>query len=203
MCEQKRRNNDKDKIGNRIAFQCWLTFYKKNTNARGTKTYMDFAKNPYYTAFVKFGNYCTSINAINIPRYMDWLLANQIRIDTWCSDQVYTKYLIYYLKEEDPLDAIARSIETTITLAENENINASDCFRYCNKNRICYLITAGKISPWILYQSASGIAFIESLDEPQQLLIFDYINPEQWALKFLRNKEMVKQVKQLLKEAGY
>lgn len=203
VCEQKRRHLNKDLVGNRLGFQCWLTFYKRNTNARKPKTYLDFCKSPYYTAFVKFGNYCSEINAINIPRFLDYLLENQIRIDNWCSDQAYTKYLISYLKQEDPYDAIARSIENTIVLAEENNIQAHDCFRYCNKNRICYLITVGKISPWMLYQSVSGIEFLETLDEPQQLLIFDYINPEQWALKFHKNKEIVQDIKKLLSQAGY
>jgi len=203
MCETKRRVSDKNKQANRIGYQCWLEFYKRNTNSRKPKSYLDFAKSSYYLAFVKFGSYCSEINAININRYMDWLLDNQVRVDAWCSDQVYTKYLMQYLKEEDSLDAIARSIETTIKLVENENILAGDCLRYGNKNRICHVITTGRISPWMLYQSESGIEFLESLDEGQQRLIFDYINPELWALKFLRNKEQVKQVKELLKEAGY
>ena len=203
MCESKRRVSEKDNAGNRIAFQCWLTFYQKNTNARKPKTYLDFVKSAYYIAFVKFGNYCVDINAINIARYLDWLLDNKISVDSWTSDQVYNKYLIYYLKEEDPLDAIARSIETTINLAEIDNIKASDYLRFGSKNRICYKITLGKISPWMLFQSRSGIEFIESLDGGLQQMIFDYINPEQWAIKFLRNKDSVKQVKDLLKEAGY
>ncbi len=203
MCETKRRFSEKDNAGNRIAFQCWSIFYQKNTNARKPKTYLDFVKSAYYIAFVKFGNYCVDINAINISRYLDWLLDNKISVDSWTSDQIYNKYLIYYLKEEDPLDAIARSIETTIKLAEPDNIKAGDYLRYGSKNKICHKITNGKISAWMLYQSQSGIEFIESLDSGLQQLIFDYINPEQWALKFLRNKEQVKQVKDLLKEAGY
>jgi hypothetical protein len=203
MCETKRRVHDKDKQPNRIGYQCWLEFYKRNTNSRKPKPYLEFAKSSYYTAFVKFGSYCSEINVININRYMVWLLDNQIRIDTWTSDQVYTKYLIQYLREEDPLDAIARSIETTMKLTEPENIQASDCLRYINSNRICHMISAGKISPWMLYQSVSGIEFLEGLNEPQQLLIFDYINPEQWAVKFKRNPDNVQQVKELLKEGGY
>ena len=64
VCEQKRRWLDKDNHGNRIGFQCWLEFYKKNTSKRKNLKQEDFIKNPYYIAFVKFGNYCVSINAI-------------------------------------------------------------------------------------------------------------------------------------------
>jgi hypothetical protein len=65
------------------------------------------------------------------------------------------------------------------------------------------MITNGKISPWMLYQSESGVDFLSNLDEGQQRLIIDYINPEQWAIKFRRNTEMVTQVKELLNAAGY
>jgi len=34
-------------------------------------------------------------------------------------------------------------------------------------------------------------------------MILDYINPEQWAIKFKRNVGIATQVKDLLKQAGY
>jgi hypothetical protein len=130
-------------------------------------------------------------------------LKNQIKIDTWCADSTYTKYLIEYLKTEDPLDAIARSVETTLTLAEASNILSKDVLRYGNTNRICYSITTGKLSPWILYHSNSGKKFLDGLNDPQVALIIDYINPEQWKIKFNREPENVKQVKEILDLAGY
>jgi hypothetical protein len=107
------------------------------------------------------------------------------------------------LKVEDPLDAIARSIEFTIELAKAAGIQSNDALRYANRNKLAYAITSGKISPWMLYQSESGVKFLEELDESQQKMIIEYINPEQWAIKFKRNTEMVAQVKELLNAAGY
>lgn len=203
LCESKRRWQDRDMPGNRIGFQSWLEFYKRNTASKKQKTYQDFAKSAYYIAFVKFGRYCVDIKCININRYADWLLKNNIKIDNWCSDSNYDKFLIEYLKQEDPLDAIARSIETTIEYAKNEKIQSKDYLRYGSKNRICSLIVNGKISPWMLYQSESGIEFLEKLDITQQKMILDYINPEQWALKFHRNTDNVAQVRELLSQGGY
>jgi hypothetical protein len=203
ICENKRRWQDKDQQGNRIGFQCWLQFYVKNTATKKQRTYLDFIKSSYYLVFVKFGHYCVSINALNIMRYADWLMKNKIKIDSWCSDTNYNKFLIEYLKDEDPLDAIARSIETTIELAKVENVQSMDCLRYCNRNKICYAITNGKISPWMLYQSVSGVNFLEGLDVTQQKMILDYINPEQWAVKFKRDGSKVSEVKELLNAAGY
>lgn len=203
ICEPKRRWLQKDMQGNRIGFQAWLQFYQKNSSSKKKKTYEDFIKSPYYTAFVKFGNHCVDINALNISRYSDWLVKNQIRIDTWTQDSNYTKYLIEYLRLEDPLDAVARSIETTIDLAEKEKIQSKDYLRYGSSNRICYAITIGKISPWMLYQSESGIKFMDSLDSTQVKMIIDYIDPEKWALKFHRETEKTSEVKELLNAAGY
>jgi hypothetical protein len=203
LCENKQRYLNKDLQGNRIGFQAWLQFYKKNTSSKKNKTYDEFIRSAYYTAFVKFGTHCADINAINISRYVDWLLKNQIRIDTWTTDSVYTKYLIEYLRVEDPLDAIARSVQTTIDLAEIEGILPRDYLRYGNTNKICHNITNGKLSPWMLYQSDSGVKFLDNLNESQVKLIIDYINPELWKIKFNREPENVKQVKELLNAGGY
>lgn len=203
ICEYKHRYLEKDRAGNRIGFQAWLQFYRKNSTSTKHRTYEEFIKSAYYTAFIKFGNYCVEINAVNISRFADWLLKNQIKIDTWCTDTTYTKYLIEYLKVEDPLDAIARSVETTMTLAETAGILSKDVLRYGNTNRICHSITTGKISPWMLYHSTSGTQFLGNLNEPQVDMIIDYINPEQWKIKFNREPENVKQVKELLTVAGY
>lgn len=202
ICETKRRYNDRDRVGNRLGFVSWSQFYSRHSR-RQKKDYMDFARSAYYTAFVKFGNYCHEAQVINVSRYVDWLLAEKISIDHWNRDSNYTKFIIDYLKTEDPLDAIARSIESTVALAVLDSIQTRDTFRYGNRNRICFAITQGRISPWMLYHSESGIQFIESLDVTQQKMILEYINPEQWAIKFRRSTDIITEVKQLLTAAGY
>ena len=143
------------------------------------------------------------MNALNVSRFVDLLLKNQIKLDTWTSDQTYTKYLTEYLREEDAFDAIARSVITTNELAEQEKILCKDALRYCNRNKLCYAITTGKLSPWILYQSESGKKFLDELNETQVKMIIDYINPELWAIKFKRDVNIVPQIKDILDSAGY
>jgi hypothetical protein len=203
ICEPKRRWQDKDLVGNRIGFQTWLEFYTKNSTSKKKRTYIDFTKSAYYLVFVRFANYCVSIKAVNIIRYTNWLINNKVKIDSWSSDTVYNRFLIEYLKDEDPFDAIARSIENTIELAKEAGIETKDCLRYINRNRLVNYIINGKISPWMLYHSESGIELIEDLDESQQRIIMDYINPERWAVKFKRDSDIVRQVKELLKSGGY
>lgn len=203
ICEYKHRWLEKDRRGNQIGFQSWVQFYHKNTGSRKHNTYHEFIKSAYYIAFAKFGTFCVDINALNVSRFVDWLLKNQIKIDSWCSDSTYTRYLIEYLRHEDHMDAIARSIETTIEKAAEEGIQSCDYLRYGNVNKICYQITLGKISPWLLYQSDSGMKFLDNLTPDRVSIIIDYINPELWALKFKKNPDDTRQVKEILDAGGY
>lgn len=202
VCETKRRYQNRDTQSVRIGFAAFAEFYSRNGN-RKKKDFMDFIKSAYYTGFVKFGNYCVDVNVLNTNRYIDWLLDNQIKLDSWNKDSIYTKFIIEYYKTEDPYDAIARSIETTMELSNQEQIEHKDVFRYGNVHKICFQITKGKISPWLLYQSISGLEFIEKLDVTQQKMILDYINPEQWALNFRKYRDIVPDIKKLLQQGGY
>ena len=203
ICVTKRRWLDRDKRGNQIGFQSFVLFYEKHTTSKKTKTYEEFIRSPYYTAFVKFGDYCIDANVINVKRYVEWLLHDTIKLDNWATDTNYTKFLIEYLRKEDPYDAISRSVGACVELAAPDNLQICDVLRFGNTNRICYAVTTGKISPWMLYQSDSGTRFLETLKQDHVKIIIDYINPEQWALKFKREPELANAIRQTLKQAGY
>jgi hypothetical protein len=204
ICERKSRWLNKDQVPNRIGYQTWLQFYNKHSASKTkNKTLDEFIRSPYYIAFVKYGNYCVDVKVLQIPRYTDWLLDNQIKIDNWTSDSNYTKFLCEYLRVEDPFDAIYRSVEYCSTLAELDEIQPNDVLRYSHPNKICHAITLGKISPWMLYCSQSGIRFLETLNQDHVKIISEYINPEQWALKFHRDKELKERIVETLKDAGY
>ena len=204
ICEQKQRWLNKDTKGNRLGFQSWLQFYTKNSMSRTkNKTYEEFIKSAYYTAFVKFGNYCSEVNVVNVSRFVDWLLKENTKLDNWHSDSVYTTFLKDYLRKEDPFDAIHRGVEHCVTLAKDANIQPHDLLRFGNANKICYAITTGKISPWMLYQSNSGTQFLDTLNPDHVKMIIDYIDPEQWAIKFKRDTDVAKQIREILNAGGY
>ena len=118
LCEKKQRWLNKDHPGNRIGFQCWVQFYSKHSTSKTkNKTHEEFIYSPYYIAFVKFGSYCVDAKVINIPRYVDWLLKEQIKLDDWTSDRVYNRFLCEYLRIEDPFDAIYRGVENCTELS--------------------------------------------------------------------------------------
>ena len=198
ICENKHRWLDRDRRSNQVGFQSFVQFYQKHSASRKLKTYEEFIKSPYYVGFTKFGSYCVEVNAINVPRLVDYYLKENIKLTEWTSDTNYAKFLVEYLKTEDPIDAVGRSMQYCDELAVSENIQPNDYLRYGNRNKICSAIYGGRISPWVLYQSESGVKMLDELTPDQVRMIYDYINPIEWAAKFSKDTEDVDLVKQIL-----
>ena len=203
VCEPKRRHQEKDEAGVRLGFQAYIKFYELTQGSAKLKTFDHFVESSFYRAFVKFGRYCLSIKAINPARFTEWLLKQNKKIDYWCKDSIYTEYLLDYLKVEHVDDALARAIEYSIDWAEKSGHPAQDCLRYGNTNTMAYAVTTGRISPWILYNSESGLKFLSELDATQVAMVWPYIDSEVWTKKFSDYLADQEYARDILKKAGW
>ena len=203
VCEQKRREQERNEVGVHLGFQAYLKFYDYTQGSSRLKSWDGFAKSPYYRAFVKFGRYCVGLRAVNPVRFMDWLLKNNKKIDYWCKDAFYTEYLIGYLQVEAVDDALTRAIEYGIAWQESTGNPAHDCLRYGNANAICHAVSTGKISPWVIYNSESGQKFLNSLDQTQIAMIWSYIDSDVWQKKFNNYGADQAYAQEILKQAGW
>lgn len=203
MCEPKRRRRERDEPGPRLGFQAYIRFYESMAGSARNKTHDTFCESSYYRAFVKFGHYCANTRVINPDRFMAWLLKHNRKIDHWCSDKVYTEYLVDHLKVEAVDDALTRAIEFGIDWAEKNASPAHDCMRYGNTNVLCYAVTAGRISPWVIYNSESGQKFLSELDATQVAMIWPYIDSDAWQKRFQDRPQDQAYAKNILKQAGW
>lgn len=203
VCEQKRRWLSRDEKGVVLGLHTYIKFYERNQNKTKTRTFEDFATSPYYTAFVKFGNYCINTRCIKIDRFIDWIVTSKIDLDKWATDATYTKFLDTALKTENVNDALTRAIEYSLAWGQEKNMRPADVMRYGNENRLCYAVTTGKISPWIVYKSQSGQEFLTRLSDEQMGLIWSVIDPNIWETIFQRKIADVKYVEEILNEAGW
>ena len=203
MCEPKRRRLNKDDPGVRIGFLAYIKFYEMAQGSAKLKTYEDFCDSSYYLAFSKFGRYCVDIKAINPTQFMNWLLKGQKKIDKWTSDRFYTEYLLWYLPTEAVDDALARAMEYSIDWAEKQGHPAQDCVRYGNSNAVCYAITTGRLSPWVIYNSESGQQFLADANEEQLAMVWPYINADVWHKKFSDYPADHEYAKEILTKAGW
>jgi hypothetical protein len=203
MCEPKRRRRERDDPGPRLGFQAYIRFYESMAGSARNKTHDTFCESSYYRAFVKFGHYCVNTRVISPDRFMAWLLKHNRKIDHWCSDKVYTEYLVDHLKVEAVDDALTRAIEFGIDWAEKNASPAHDCMRYGNANVLCYAVTAGRISPWVIYNSESGQKFLSELDATQVAMIWPYIDSDAWQKRFQDRPQDQAYAKNILKQAGW
>jgi hypothetical protein len=203
LCEKKKRWQEKDDKGVRLGFNAYLKFYDYTQHSKKVKTPMDFIKSPYYKAFVKFGRYCVDISAININKFIEFVIKQNKKLDYWTSDALYTEYLSTLLVSENPVDALTRAIEHSMKWATKHNSDSKDMLRHGNTNTNCYAITNGFISPWVLYNCLSGTEFLETLNTEQMEIIWDFINPEIWGNKFKDRPSDVEYIKEVLNKAGW
>lgn len=203
LCEPKRRHQERNERGVELGFQAYIRFYEMTQGSAKLKTFEDFANSPYYRAFVKFGRYCVNTRAINPRQFTEWLLKNNKKLDYWASDQLYTEYLLQYLRLEHVNDALARAIEYAIDWSESNESQPHDCLRYGNHNAICHAITTGRISPWVIYNCASGQAFLNDIDTTQVAMIWPYIDSDVWQQRFKDCMGDQEYAKDILLKAGW
>lgn len=203
LCEQKRRWQQETETGVQFGLRAYLQFYETTQGSARLKSYEDFVNSPYYNAFVRYGRHLVAIRAINSNSFTAWLLNNNKKIDFWCKDSFYEEWLLEYLKRESPQDALERALREMEDYAGNSDIaDFSHYFMYGNTNRICYHITTGRVSPWILYNCDTGIDFLNRLGEEHLAMVLVWIDPDYWGRKFKDYVADVEWCKHVLKTAG-
>lgn len=202
VCEPKRRAQQQSDPAVQIGFKAYLRFYETTQGSAKLKTYEEFSKSPYYTAFVKFGRHVKAIRALGIAQFIDWLLKNNKKLDQWCKDAYYVEFMSGLIKAEQASDALTRFLETAQEIADANNIELKDIFRSGPRNTLCYEITQGRISAWVLYNTNSGLEFLENLNPEQEGLIILFIDPDFWGKKFRDYMVDAEWIKHILTEAG-
>ena len=202
-CEPRRRRMEKEEAGVRLGFNAYLKFYEITQGSSQLKTFDDFAESAYYRAFVKFGRHCVAIRAVNPARFTEWVVRQNKKLDHWCRDSLYTEYLIEYLRLEDVTDALARAIDFSISWQEQTENPSHDCLRYGNHNVMTHAVTAGRISPWVIYNSESGQGFLNELNQEQIAIIWPYIDSDAWQKKFRDYPADQQYARDILTKAGW
>lgn len=203
LCEPKRRHQQRDEVGVQLGLQAYLRFYEITQGSARLKTFDDFAQSPYYRAFVKFGRHCVAIRAVNTPRFIDWVVGQNRKIDHWCRDTVYTEYLTEHVRSEAATDALGRALETAIDWAERTGNPDRDYLRYGNDNTICHAVITGRVTAWVLYNSDSGTEFLARINAQQVSMIWSMIDADFWQRRFRDYPADTEYVREMLRKAGW
>lgn len=202
VCEQKRRALAKSEKHVVLGYDTYNRFYKKTQNAKHDKTYDEFARSPYYNAFVKFGSFISNVNPLYPDRFMDYVVMSGVKLDHWCRDEVYDQYVIDLIKKETVETALQRSISHMMLWADDNQAQWNHYFLYVSLSRACYDIKDGKVSPWIILNSANGKAMLKKFNDEQLNAINSVIDPTFWINKFKKLPADAELVKQVVKESN-
>jgi hypothetical protein len=202
VCEQKRRHLAKNEKHVLIAFESFNKFFQKNHLNKNEQTYEEFAHSPYYNAFVKFGSFVSNVNPLYPERFIDYVVTSGTKLDLWCKDALYDKYVVDLVKLENVETALERSIKHMVEWGNSNNEEWHNYFRNVNLNRATYHIKDGKISPWLILNSSSGRAMLKRLDDTQLKAIGVIMDITFWLNKFKRLPDDTALVKQVIKESG-
>jgi hypothetical protein len=184
MCEQKRRNLAKNEKHVQLGYQTYIRFFQLTQKSKNTKSYDEFAKSPYYNAFVKFGSFLNNVNPLYLDRYIDYVVTSGVKLDHWCREELYYKYVIDLIKKESAEVAIERSIATMADWAEKNHSQWNHYFKYVSLNRAVYDIKDGKISPWLIFNSTSGREMMSKFNDEQLGIVSETMDPDFWGKRF-------------------
>jgi len=202
VCEQKRRALAKTEKHVVLGYDTYNRFYKKTQNSKQDKTYDEFARSPYYNAFVKFGSFVSNVNPLYPDRFMDYVVTSNVKLDHWCRDELYDQYVIDLIKKETVETALERSISHMMTWANDHNAQWNHYFLYVSLSRACYDIKDGKISPWLVLNSSSGKDMLKKFNDEQLSAVNVIMDIPFWLNKFKRLSADVELVKQVVKESN-
>lgn len=202
VCEQKRRHLAKEEKHVIIGYDTFNRFYKLSQNFKGEKTYDDFAKSPYYNAFVKFGSFVSNVNPLYPDRFIDYVVKSGVKLDSWCRDELYDKYVVDLVKSETVETAMQRTIQTMMDWADKNQAAWNHYFLYASLSRATFDIKDGKISPWLLLNCASGKDMLKKFNDEQLSSITAIMDISFWMRKFKTLPADVELVKQVVKESN-
>jgi len=202
VCEQKRRALAKTEKHVVMGYDTYNRFYKISQNSKGDKSYEDFAKSPYYNAFVKFGSFVSNVNPLYPDKFIDFVVRSGVKLDHWCRDELYEKYVFDLIKTEMVETALDRSIKHMISWGEANNASWNHYFHYVSLSRATYDIKDGKISPWLVLNCKSGKDMLKKFDDVQLSAISTIMDLPFWINKFKKYPADTELVKQIVKESN-
>lgn len=201
VCEQKRRHLAKTDKHSIIALQAFIRFHELNSASKNRKTFEEFVKSPFYNSFIKFGSFVNNTKPLYPSKFIDWIIQSNEKIDHWCRESLYEKYVISLIYSESVETALERSVVQMQLWADKNNTEWNNYFRKVNPNVAFFDIKDGKISPWLILNCDSGIMMLSRLSDDQLNKVAMMLDTKRWDKIFAKNPKDILFVNQVI-EAG-
>ena len=202
MCERKRRALQKDEKRVQAGYMAFNRWWQLAQGAKKLKTYEEFCDTSYYNAFVKFGSFINNVSPLYPDKFVDYVIKSGIKLDHWCRDELYEKYLFEALKTEPVESAVQRTIQTMMEWADDHKAEFSHYFNYVSLNKAVHDIRNGYISPWVILNTSSGQTMVRNMSDDQLDMIAPAFDVPFWLRRFKELPADVAMVKEICREVG-
>jgi hypothetical protein len=202
MCERKRRALQRDEKRVQAGYMAFNRFWQLAQGGKKQKTYDEFCDTAYYNAFVKFGSFINNVDPLYPDKFIDYVIKSGVKLDHWCRDELYERYLYEMIKTEPVESAVQRSIATMMEWADEQRSEFAHYFLYVSLNRAVHDILNGKVSPWIILNSTTGYAMVNNMNDEQLNLIAPAFDVQYWSRRFKEVPADVALVKEICSEVG-
>jgi len=202
MCERKRRALQKDEKRVQAGFMAFNRFWQLTQNAKKNKNYNEFADSSYYNAFVKFGSFINNVSPLYPTKFIDFVIKSGVKLDHWCRDELYDQYLFETLKLEPVESAVQRTLQTMMEWGDEHSIEFTQYFSQVSLNKAVYDVLNGRVSSWVILNSASGKDMVSKMNDEQLAMISPAFDIKFWLKKFKESPADVLLVNEILNEAG-
>jgi len=202
MCERKRRALQKDEKRVQAGYMAFNRWWQLAQGAKKLKTYEEFCDTSYYNAFVKFGSFINNVSPLYPDKFVDYVIKSGIKLDHWCRDELYEKYLFEALKTEPVESAVQRTIQTMMEWADDHKAEFAHYFHYVSLNKAVHDIRNGYISPWVILNTSSGQTMVRNMSDDQLDMIAPAFDVPFWLRRFKELPADVAMVKEICKEVG-
>lgn len=176
-CEKKRRWQSKDNQDVLVGFGSYDLFYRIEMQSK-PREYKDFVDSQYYTAFVKYGNYCINTRVIDQEQFTRWLIKNKVKLKDWPTDKMYLLFVQDHCKRESVERALERFVQHASTTQYFDTFWES-----ASGYIIAEWVEMGKISPWIIISSKRAERAIGAMPNECVNRIANCIDADYWAKK--------------------
>jgi len=176
-CEKKRRWQSKDNQDVLVGFSSYDLFYRIEMQSK-PREYKDFVDSQYYTAFVKYGNYCINTRVIDQEQFTRWLIKNKVKLKDWPTDKMYLLFVQDHCKRESVERALERFVQHASTTQYFDTFWES-----ASGYTIADWVEMGKISPWIIISSKRAERAIGAMPNECVNRIANCIDADYWAKK--------------------
>jgi hypothetical protein len=181
--------DDPETITGFVAFDMFYRYGMKST----PRKFEDFAGSKFYSSFVKFGSYCVNVGVIDVDTYIHWLIKNGVKLNKWASDEIYMKFVQYYLKKE----RVERALERFVIHA-SKTTYFDTFWETASGYLIASWVETGKISPWVIMCSDRAKAAISKMNKEQLDKVAANLDVDFWVRKIQKNPSDEKWVREII-----